>query len=256
MTRFFDLPRPRVLAHRGLAIAAPENTLLAFAHAVAAGAQYLETDVNASADGVAIVSHDPDLARIAGISARIGDLTAAELGRIDLGQGQGLVPLAEALAAFPESRFNIDVKDPAAVAPTAAAILDAGAVDRVLVSSFSGARRRSVVELLPGVATSASADRFVAALLAGKAGFGPGVRRALRGLDAVQIPERALRLRTTTPRMIRAFHAAGVEVHVWTINSPERMRELFELGVDGVVTDRVDLGIPTASPYIIPGNPL
>ncbi|MBO9578811.1 MAG: glycerophosphodiester phosphodiesterase, partial [Microbacteriaceae bacterium] len=109
---------------------------------------------------------------------------------------------------------------------------------------------------LPGVATSASADRFVRALLAGKAGFGPGVRRALRGIDAVQIPERALRLRTTTPRLIRAFHRAGVEVHIWTVNDPVRMAELFELGVDGVVTDRADLGVPTASRYIIPGNQL
>lgn len=255
-TRYFDLARPRVLAHRGLALDAPENTPLAFAAAVAAGAHYLETDVNASLDGVAIVSHDPDLARVAGRDARVGDLTAGELARIDLGRGEGLLPLADVLDAFPEARFNIDVKDAAAVEPTVQAVRGTRSMDRVLITSFSGARRRAVVERLPGVATSASADRFVRALLAGKAGFGSAVRRALRDVDAVQIPERALGLRTTTARMIRAFHAAGVEVHIWTVNDPERMRQLFELGVDGVVTDRADLAIPTAAGDTIPGNPL
>jgi len=251
---FFTPPRPRVLAHRGLALDAPENTPLAFARAIAAGAGYLETDVNASADGVAILSHDPDLGRLLGRPERIGALTAAELARLDLGHGEGFATLAEALDGFPEARFNIDVKDPAAVGPTADAVLATGAVDRVLITSFSGDRRRATVARLPGVATSASAAGFVRALLAGKAGFGPAVRRALRGVDAVQIPERALGLRATTPRMLRAFHAAGVEVHVWTVNDPVRMAALFELGVDGIVTDRPDLAIPTADRYTIPGN--
>ena len=63
---YFDPPRPRVLAHRGLALEAPENTLLAFAHAVAIGAAYIETDVHLTADGVAVLSHDPTLRRVAG----------------------------------------------------------------------------------------------------------------------------------------------------------------------------------------------
>ena len=247
MTRYFDPPRPRVLAHRGLAIEAPENTPLAFARAIEAGAWHIETDVHASSDGVSIIAHDRELARVAGRPERIGELTAAQLARIDLGHDQGLVPLAEVLDGFPETRFNIDVKDPRAVAPTAEAVRRANAIDRVLITSFSGARRRAAVALLPHVATSASAGAFLAALLAGKAGFGPGVRRALRGLNAVQIPERALGLSTVTRRAIRGFQAAGVEVHVWTVNDPARMRELFALGVDGIVTDRADLAVRTAN---------
>jgi len=254
-TAFFDPSRPRVLAHRGLALDVPENTPLAFARALAAGAAYLETDVHASADGVAVVAHDADLSRIAGREERVGRLTAAELAAIDLGAGEGLLPLADLLAAFPGARFNVDVKDPLAAAPAAEAIRAADAIERVLVTSFSGARRRATAALLPGVATSASVGPFVRALLAGKAGFGPGVRAALRGLDAVQIPERALGMSTVTRRVVRAFHAAGVEVHVWTVNSPERMAELFEVGVDGVVTDRVDLGLPVAARYTAE-NPL
>lgn len=236
--------RPRVFAHRGLAIEAPENTILAFAEAVGIGAGYVETDVHASADGVAVISHDPDLARVAGRDVRVDQLTIAELRRIDLGHGQGFSSLAEALDAFPETRFNIDVKSRAAADPTADAVLAAGASSRVLVSSFDEGRRTAALRRLPGVVSSASARRLLFALLGGKLGFSPAVRCALRGLVAVQVPEKALGLRITTERMLGELHAAGVEVHVWTVNDPRRMIELLNLGVDGLMTDRADLALP------------
>ena len=234
---------PRVFAHRGLALEAPENTLLAFAKAVSAGAQYIEIDVHGSHDGVAAVAHDPDLKRVAGRSVSIAQLTMSELRRVDLCDGQGFCSLAEALDTFPETRFNIDVKAADAVPGTIAAITAAGAIDRVLVSSFSDRRRRAAVAGLAGVASSASARSFVAALLAGKVGAQALVDRALRGLVAVQVPERALGLAVTTERMIQQLHDAGVEIHVWTVNNPARMRQLLDLGVDGIVTDRADLAL-------------
>ncbi len=244
---YLSLPLPRVFAHRGLASEAPENTLLAFAKAIAIGVRYVETDVHCSADGVAVVAHDPDLARIAERAVRVDHLTMAELRRIDLGYGQGFCSLAEALDGFPETRFNIDVKARAAVNPTVEAILSARASNRVLVSSFDERRRRAALAQLPGVASSSSARRFVGALLGAKLGLGVAVRVALRGLVAVQVPERALGLAVTTERMIRRLHAAGVEVHVWTVNDPDRMRALLDLGVDGIVTDRADLALAVIS---------
>jgi len=59
----------------------------------------------------------------------------------------------------------------------------------------------------------------------------------------VQVPEKALRLRVTTARMLEQLHSLGIEMHVWTINDPNRMRELLHLGVDGIVTDRADLAM-------------
>lgn len=232
-----------MFAHRGLALQAPENTLLAFATAIAAGASYVETDVHASADGVAVISHDPGLKRVAGRDVGVEQLTIAELRRIDLGYGQGFCSLAEALDGFPDTRFNIDVKSRSAVHPAADAILAAGASSRVLVSSFDERRRRAALSRLPGVVSSSSARRFLLALLGGKIGFSPAVRTALRGLVAVQVPEKALGLTITTERMLRQLHAAGVEVHVWTVNDPHRMSELLDLGVDGLVTDRADLAL-------------
>ncbi len=240
---YFEPPRPRVIAHRGLALEAPENSLLAFAHALAVGASHLETDVHASADGVAMVAHDADLSRVAGRPQRVSDLVAAELGRLDLGHAQHMSTLAETLAAFPEARFNIDLKSADAVTPAVDAIRAARAHDRVLLTSFSERRRRAALAQLPEVATSASGPRFAAALLAAVVHGGPFVRAALRGLHAVQIPIRALGLDTVSPARIRAFHAAGVEVHVWTINDETEMRRLFALGVDGIVTDRADRAV-------------
>lgn len=241
---FFTPAPPRVLAHRGLALEAPENTLLAFAKAVGIGATHLETDVHGSADGVSMVSHDPDLMRLAGRRVGVGQLTSRELRKIDLGHGQGFCSLADALDAFPETRFNIDIKSADAVTPTVAAIRDAGATDRVLIGSFSPARRLAVVRQLPGVATSISSRGAVAAVTAARTAGGlPTLRRILRDVQAVQFPLSILRMPTMTPRTIAAFHAAGVEVHAWTINDEPTMEHLLALGVDGLVTDRADLAI-------------
>jgi len=241
---YFAGETPRVLAHRGLATQAPENTLLAFAAAIGLGVSCLETDVHASADGVAVIAHDPELSRVAlGRSDKVESLTVAELAKVDLGEGQHMPTLAEALDAFPDAHFNIDLKSAASVEPTVAAVRAVRAEERVLLTSFSERRRRAALRLLPEVATSASGPRFAAALLASVVRGGPAVRAALRGLHAVQIPERALGLDTVSPARLRAFHAAGVEVHVWTINDQDVMRRLLDRGVDGIVTDRADLAL-------------
>jgi len=240
---FFAAAKPRVFAHRGFAVDAPENTFGSFAAAIALGVTHIETDVHASKDGVAVISHDSVLDRVASRSGNIADFSFAQLQRMDLGGGNGFVSLAETLDAFPSMFFNIDVKSADAAVPAAHAILDSNAVDRVLVSSFSEARRRAALRLLPGVATSASGSVFATALLAAASGFTPLLRRTLSTIDAVQIPERALGLSTTTPTMINRFHDAGVEVHVWTINDGDDMTRLLDAGVDGIVTDRADLAL-------------
>ncbi|WP_345764767.1 glycerophosphodiester phosphodiesterase family protein [Diaminobutyricibacter sp. McL0608] len=238
---FFATSHPRIIAHRGLALAAPENTLLAFLTALSAGATHLETDVHASADGIAVISHDPDLNRLVGREVAVGQLTMAELRRIDLGAGQSFVSLADALDAFPEARFNIDIKAEAAEAGAAAAIRAARATRRVLITSFDEGRRRRTADALPGVASSASVSRVLVSVIAGKLGISPLVRRSLAGLVATQVPERSGRFRVVTRRTVAAIHAAGREVHVWTVNDPEDMNRLLDLGVDGIVTDRCDV---------------
>jgi len=239
---FLESPGIRVFAHRGLAGEAPENTLLAFLTALSAGATHLETDVHASLDAVAVISHDPDLARV-GRDVRVNQLTMAELKRVNLGNGQFVPSLPEALDAFPEALFNIDVKCDEAVVPTAQAILAAGATERVLITSFSEERRRRACDLLPGVATSASSQGVAKALLAASLGPPDVLRRVLRNITAVQVPERVGPLRIVTPHFVRRMHAVGVEVHVWTVNDVLAMRRLLDIGVDGLVTDRTEVAV-------------
>ena len=240
---YFAPSLPRVFAHRGLATNAPENTLLAFSAAVNLGVQFVETDVHGSSDGVAVISHDPDLTRLAGIRSAVSDYSMDQLRRLDLGHGQGFSSLAEALDAFPETRFNIDIKSADAVQPAVDAIRATNATARVLVTSFSEARRLAAVCQLPDVATSTGARRFAAALAAGKLALRPTLWRVLAGVDCVQVPQTYGPIRITTAPMIARLHAAGVEVHVWTINDEKTMNELLDLGVDGLVTDRADLAL-------------
>ena len=235
---FLSPPGTRILAHRGLSTEAPENTLLAFLQAIAHGATHLETDVHASSDGIAVISHDPVLSDD---GPAVNTLTMAELARIDLGEGQTYCSLAEALAAFPQARFNNDVKSADAVLPAARAIRAAAASRRVLLTSFSESRRRRVLRAVPGAATSASAQGIALMLAAIALRQHWALPRILRGVDAIQVPVRAGRVPVVSTRVIRQMHAIGVEVHVWTVNDPALMARLLTLGVDGLVTDRCDL---------------
>lgn len=190
-----------------------------------------------------MISHDPDLTRLVGRDVGVSQLTASELRRVNLGSGQGFCSLAEALDAFPDARFNIDVKDAAAIAPTVAAIRETNAVHRVLVSSFSDRRRVSAVRQLPGVATSASARVALTAVVLANTGTVNALARVLRGVHAVQLPTSVLQMNPFSPRAIASFHHVGVEVHAWTINDPTEMIALLDAGVDGLISDRADLAM-------------
>lgn len=246
---YLDSPGPRLLAHRGLALEAPENTLAAFIAALSVGADYLETDARASSDGVAVLHHDaavrlPARHDRAAREVVIADTTALALERLDLGGGNSVPSLASALDGLPEARFNIDVKSADAVGPVVEAVRRAKALDRVLITSFHAGRRRRAVSGLPGVASSAAAPQVLLASVGAGLGLHPLVRLAARGLDALQVPERQGPLAIVDRRRIDAYHRAGLEVHVWTVNAPAEMERLLDLGVDGIVTDRADLAAP------------
>jgi glycerophosphoryl diester phosphodiesterase len=232
-----------VLAHRGLALTVPENTLAAFQAAVDVGAEYIETDVHATADGVAVLAHDPELV-VDGVAHQVRNLTLDQLRQLDLGGGHRVPTLAGALVAFGEVRFNIDVKSELAAGPAAHAIRAEGAADRVLLTSFDESRRSRALSGLDGVMSSASSRLFSRALLGSALGVPSLVRRSLSGVPVVQIPERHKNIQLVTRRTVQTLHRAGVEVHVWTVNEPADMERLLELGVDGLITDRVDLALP------------
>lgn len=214
-----------------------ENSLGAFARAVDAGFNYLETDVHVTADDVLVAFHDESLERVTDGHGLIADHTAAELAQLRIGGKDRIPLLAELLAAFPRTRLNIDLKAPGAVAPFAALLAEAGAEQRVCVSSFSLARISAFRGLSPGVLTGLS--RLGVFLL--WLGI-PGVTGLVRG-QAAQVPLRFWRERIplVTARFVRNAHRNGIRVHVWTINDAETMDSLLDLGVDGIVTDQPDV---------------
>src|SRR5690606_12789189 len=179
-------------------------------------------------------AHDDTLDRVAGRKVRVDQLTMAELRRVDLGEGQGFCSLSEAFDAFPDANFNIDLKSAASVQPPGDTITGHRATGRVLIAAFSDRRRRAAVEQLPGVATSLSAGSMRRLVLADRMRRTHAQRRILANVHAIQIPERLNGVRVLTPRLISGAHAAGVEVHVWTVNAPDDMRRLLSMGVDGV----------------------
>lgn len=233
---YFEGKTPRILAHRGVHLNHPENTRGAFRAAFDRGIVHIETDVVASRDGIAMIAHDVKLDRVAGMPGSVGDHTAEALADIDLG-GEGFITLRQALAEFPTMRFNIDVKDERAISDVVATIRDTESANRVLVSSFSARRRTAALAGLPGVASSASSTEFLRIFASLRFGITPPLPR----IHAVQIPERAGIVQTVSRSMVEKYHALGLEVHVWTVNEAASMRRLVALGVDGIVTDRVDI---------------
>lgn len=232
------------MAHRGGArhpeVQGLENTMSAFRLAVSLGYGYLETDVQVTRDGVLLAFHDSVLDRVTDRTGAIEELTHAEI-RVALIGGREPVPtLAELFDEFPGIRFNIDIKSERSVAALAEFIETREAWDQVLVGSFSPRRLNRFRALTRGrVATSAHPLEVLAFRLLPSGRLADRVTR--HRVAALQIPRRRGRLVITTRALVRRAHAAGVHVHVWTVDDPTEMRELLDWGVDGLVTDRTDV---------------
>jgi len=237
----------RVFAHRGLALGADgpmadENTIAAFEAAIAAGADYLESDIQVTADSVAVLFHDDDLWRIAADSRKISEITWGELSNLVLPMGQRIPTLEQALTSLPDARFNLDFKVAGAIGPATEVINRVEAGDRILATSFSEKRRKAATRLISQpVAESAGSIRVLGLYLTYSLGLDGLFRRLASAVDCLQIPVRASVMKFGTERFIASAKRAGLEVHFWTINDPDQMRELILLGADGLVTDRADL---------------
>ncbi len=244
-TSYFDAPFPRRLAHRGLwrdSESIDENSIEAISAAIAAGATHVESDTHATSDGVAVLFHDNDLSRVAGIPEAISRLSIEELSKITLQHGSKIPTLSEVFDLFPNLQLNLDIKSEQAIEPTVRAIEEHAAHDRVLVSSFSESRRKKALSLLTRpVATSASARLVFWAWACHNLAFGIGFSALTRNIDAFQVPTRRGVIRFDTEAFLKRAQANGTEVHYWTINEPAEMSKLLQLGADGIVTDRVDL---------------
>ncbi|MBO3088654.1 glycerophosphodiester phosphodiesterase [Cellulomonas sp. zg-ZUI40] len=240
---YFDDPSGVVaLAHRGFALDGRENSLTAFGAAVDLGFRYVETDAHATSDDVAVALHDETLDRTTDAEGLVSELPWSVVGRALIGGVDPVPRLEDVLGTWPGLRVNIDVKSEHAIVPVAHAIERTASHDRVCVTSFSVSRRRATLaHLSRPVATSAASGEVARFLASHRARAGRLAARALRDVDALQVPVAQGRLRVVDAGTLAAAHVAGRHVHVWTVNDPVEMHRLLDLGVDGLVTDRADL---------------
>lgn len=247
---FEQLPhsRPRIFAHRGFTLKksvqiVQENTIQAFELALEAGADYIETDVRATRDGVAILFHDPDLKRLTGKKVKVSDLSYRELSDIKLPFAGKVPTLDEVLERFPTAKLNIDIKSKNAEKIAPEIINQTAAWDRVLISSFSEQSRiRALANLQKSVASSPGSLRVLKLYLQARISSRK-LDYELEGLSALQLPTKMYSIDFTNATFLERIFEHDIEVHYWTINTKKEMEELSAIGAHGIVTDRTDLAV-------------
>ena len=239
-------PYPRWIAHRGAGKLAPENTLAAFRSGAGHGYRAFECDVKLSADGVLFLLHDSTLERTTSGTGPAGARSFAELARLDAGGWHSRafagepVPSFEAVARFclrNDYALDIEIKPvPGQDAETGRAValeaarLWAGADVPPLLSSFKPEALRAAREVAPGLPRALLLDALPDGWFDEAAGLGcAAVITSYPLMDAA---------------LVALLHTAGMRALVYTVNDPAEAQRLDGIGIDGIVTDAVDLFSP------------
>ena len=263
MNVLLDPSAQPVIGHRGNRAHAPENTIEAFAQAVALGADAIEFDVHLSADGVAVVHHDPTVTRTTDGRGEISRLTFSQLREFDAGanftkdsgrtnpyrgKGHRIPSFEEVVEAFPSIPLLIEIKTPLASTAVKDVIERHKAESRVLVDSmhidalkiFRGTR-------IPSGAASGNVARLMKEIVTGSS-ITPITYSALC------VPLSYYGLPLPVKRFAKVAASYDCRVHVWTINSPAKARELWNAGVNGIITD--DPALMLKERALLPGSGL
>jgi glycerophosphoryl diester phosphodiesterase len=231
---YLEHPGPIPFAHRGGALDAPENSLEAFEAVIDAGYRYVETDVHVTADGVLVAFHDDVLDRVTDRAGVIAELAWKEVRQASIGGG-GTIPLFEdLLGSWSHVRINVDPKDDRALEPLMRVLQRTASVDRVCVGAFSDARIARASAILGPRLCTGMGPRAVAKLRVASAGLPVG---SIPG-SCAQVPTEFGGISVVTPGFVQEAHRRGIAVHVWTIDDADEMHRLFDMGVDGLMTDR------------------
>ena len=224
--------------------------MFAFESALATGVEHLETDIHVSADGVVYCIHDHTVDRTTDGTGPLASLASDVVDRLDAGyhhrddggfpyrgQGLGVPTFAELAISFPHARLVVDLKEDSVVGPFADLVGQLGVGQRLIVGSFSDLRIERFRQLTGGrIATSTGSATSRQWLVNSRVG-----RAGALWPSALQLPLQRRGLRVVDRRLVIAAHNAGIQIHVWTINDAAEMRRLLDLGVDGIMTDEVQL---------------
>jgi glycerophosphoryl diester phosphodiesterase len=238
-----------IVAHRGASHDAPENTLAAQRLAWEQGADAVETDIHLTKDGKIIVSHDKTTRRTAGRDGTITSLTLAELRRLDAGSwkdakfaGEKLPTLDEQLALIPAGKkMLVEVKVGPEIVPELQRTLARTAVSErnITFISFNAESLREVRRVLPRYRTLYLMGYKAPDAKAKNAKQPPSIDEVIREAKAAGFT--GLDLQHTWPLTaadVKRIKAAGLELHVWTVDDVAIARRWIELGVASITTNR------------------
>lgn len=216
----------RNIGHRGAAGLEPENALRSFRRAAEEGADALELDLRVTRDGYLVVLHDPTVDRTTGGTGPVHELTLAEVRELDEGMGESVPTFGEVLEET-NLPIHAELKVVEGAEPLARCILEEKLAERVTPISFDPEALRRVKLVLP--------DQTVGLILSGAP---PDAAERARSVGANFV---SLKADYLDAEAVEGCRRADLEVTTWTVNEPEQMRRVTELGVDGIVTDRPDL---------------
>ena len=244
-----------VVAHQGGEALRPSNTMVAFEHAVAVGADVLDTDMHRTADGELVLIHDDTVDRTSDGTGAVRDLTLAELRELDFGhtfspadggdyperdERHPIVTVEELFERFDDGlRFGIEIKqtEPEAATELCRLIRRFGYEDRVLVSSFTDPNMAVFRRACPTVATSATESEVRTFYVLHRLGL---IGLVDPGYEALQVPEYSGDFFILSEGFIADARTRGLPVVPWTINDADTMDRLLGLGVAGINTDHPD----------------
>ena len=235
---------PLVIAHRGASLHAPENTISAFRLAVEQGADAIEFDVKLSRDSYVVIHHDMTLNRTTTGKGRVKDHSLEELRRLDAGvkfdrefAGESIPTLLEVAERFKNAiLLNIELtnyNDPLDKLPSRVLklIQETDSIERVLISSFNPFALRAIRQM--------SVEARTALLL------GPKLPNIIQRWLQRIAPHEDLHPHQgiVTEAMIARVHRSNGRVNAWTVNEFSQMVELLEGGINGIITDDVEMAV-------------
>lgn len=238
----------KTIAHRGGGALRGENTFSAFQHAYELGCRIMETDVQITADGYAVAFHDDTLDRVTDHTGPIRSYTLADLAKVRVHGPDGTtdqVPLLVDLFDAFDCQWIVDVKHGDSIVPLAESIVAAQSTERTCVSHNWDSWLYRVEELTgPGLQRMVGWQSLATLIAHARQGSRPPQEALSAPWVHIAWETCGVKLMSDpvfAQRFTSMCHDLGAGVRVWTVNDPAHMGDLFDLGVDGIFTDRPDL---------------